>query len=155
MRARLLIVATSAAVVALGLAGCSGGDTVEPLTTTAPTSSTGSATPAPSASASADPAVAADLAKFDSANQGVASSGTIDDHRIVDALAAAGFDKAAMQITPDTTTIGRKVDSIEVSVLVGSTCLIGGFNGTTYSSQSAPALQGGKCLLGNTRAIDW
>ena len=156
MRARLLLVAAVGAIVSVGLVGCSGGDTVEPLTTTAPTSTaSASATDSSSPSASTDPAVAAELAKFDASNRGVAAAGAPDDHGIVDALVAAGFAKSAMQITPDTPTNGRKVAAIEVAVLVGSTCLIGGFNGTAYTSDTAPALAGGKCLLGNTRAIDW
>jgi hypothetical protein len=166
MRARLLLVAAVGATVMIGLAGCTGGDTVAPLTTTAPPASatatpsataTTSATdsPSPSASASVSPAVAADLARFDTANRGAVAAGSPNDHSIVDALAAAGFAKSDMQITPDTTTIGRAADSIEVAVRVGSTCLIGGFNGTAYTSDTAPALAGGKCLLGTTRAINW
>lgn len=75
----------------------------------------------------------------------------------IDALVAAGFDKKAMEVTKDETTIGNVAESIQFSVRWGDNCLIGQ-NGSAvdgYHSTIAPALSTGKCLIGNTRPIDW
>lgn len=76
----------------------------------------------------------------------------------VDALVAAGFDKAAMQVTADETTVGNPVESLQFSVRWGETeCLIGqvgpstGQPVTTVTDQLAE----GRCLIGATRPIDW
>jgi hypothetical protein len=74
---------------------------------------------------------------------------------VIDALVAAGFDKADMQVTPDTTTIGRKVDSVLFSVRIGTECLLGQLSGSQYTSSVQAALTSGTCLVGKTRPIDW
>lgn len=75
----------------------------------------------------------------------------------IDALVAAGFTKADMQLTADTTTIGLKANSIQFSVRLGNTCLIGqnGADAGGYSSLATPVLSTGNCLIGQTRPIDW
>lgn len=75
---------------------------------------------------------------------------------IIDNLVAAGFDKAAMQVTPDTTAVLKgPADSIEFSVRTSHDCLIGQFAGGTYRSLIGPVLSDGGCLVGKTRPIDW
>ena len=75
----------------------------------------------------------------------------------VDALVAAGFDKAAMELTADTTPVGNAAESIQFSVLWGDECLIGQVGPAigTPVSIVAPALLEGGCLVGETRPIDW
>ncbi|MGW8483888.1 DUF6993 domain-containing protein [Microbacterium sp. NPDC055903] len=76
----------------------------------------------------------------------------------IDALVAAGFDKAAMQVTDDETTIGRAVESLQFSVRWGETqCLVGQIGPSTGDPVTAvlPQLAEGRCLVGNTRVIDW
>ena len=75
----------------------------------------------------------------------------------IDALVAAGFNKADMQLTVDTTTIGLKANSIQFSVKLGDTCLIGqnGADAGGYNSMVTPVLSTGACLIGQTRPIDW
>ena len=75
--------------------------------------------------------------------------------RIIDNLVAAGFDKKAMQVTSDTTTLGRDVDSTQFSVRFGSSCLVGSASASGYVGVVGPAVSGVLCLLGTTRAIDW
>ncbi|MBP1242382.1 hypothetical protein ABID92_002173 [Frigoribacterium sp. PvP120] len=124
--------------------------------------------PAPTASAaasaepSADPTITPDstsdeaYAYFDLVARGhVDAGGPKDGRAMVDTLVAAGFDKAAMEVTSDSTSIGRAADSVQFSVLWGSDCLIGQTSGAGYSSQLAPVLGNGSCLVGTTRAIDW
>jgi hypothetical protein len=74
---------------------------------------------------------------------------------VINALVAAGFDKANMQVTPDTTTIGRKVDSVLFSVRIGTECLLGQLSGSQYTSSVQAALASGTCLVGKTRPINW
>jgi hypothetical protein len=75
----------------------------------------------------------------------------------IDALVAAGFTKTDMQLTVDTTTIGLEANSIQFSVKLGDTCLIGqnGADAGGYNSLAAPVLATGNCLIGQTRPIDW
>ncbi|MBW8872796.1 MAG: hypothetical protein JF618_11790, partial [Leifsonia sp.] len=95
---------------------------------------------------------------FDKVNQAtLAANPNAQGRDFIDALVAAGFTKADMQVTVDTTTIGLKANSIQFSVRMGDTCLIGqnGADAGGYSSLVAPALSTGACLIGDTRPIDW
>jgi len=75
---------------------------------------------------------------------------------VIDALVRAGFDKKAMEVTLDDTTIGRNVDSIEFSVAwKKSDCLLGQVGGAGFFTSAAPILSTGKCLVGTTRPITW
>ncbi|MCU1580731.1 MAG: hypothetical protein QOD27_1704 [Microbacteriaceae bacterium] len=95
-------------------------------------------------------------AYFDSVNSAlITSNGTADGKTIVNTLVAAGFDKAAMQLTPDKTSIGVAADSVLFSVRLGDGCLIGQRGPAGYSSSIGPALTGGSCLVGKTRTINW
>jgi hypothetical protein len=158
VRLRLTAAAAIVLTASIALTACTGGSEPAPVVSgsAAASSSSGSATasstPSPSATISA--AAQAALGKFDAANKQIAAStASPTDAQIVSALVAAGFAKSAMEITADQTTIGRHVDSIEVAVKVGPTCLLGGFNGNAYSSETAPVLSTGKCLVGNTAPI--
>ena len=75
----------------------------------------------------------------------------------VDALVAAGFDKSAMQVTPDSTPIGNPVESLQFSVRWADECLIGQVGPATGEAVAVvmPGLEGGGCLIGQTRQIDW
>lgn len=75
----------------------------------------------------------------------------------VDALVAGGFDRAAMQVTSDTTTLGNPAESIQFSVLFAGECLIGQVGPETGEPVAVvlPAIEDGRCLVGATRPIDW
>lgn len=76
----------------------------------------------------------------------------------VDALAAAGFDRSAMQVTQDLTTVGNPVESLQFSVRwAGEECLVGQVGPSTGEPVSVVVdqLAEGRCLVGNTRPIDW
>lgn len=75
----------------------------------------------------------------------------------IDALAAAGFDKAAMQVTEDHSTVGNPAESLQFSVHWGDECLIGQVGPAigTPVTVVVPALAEGTCLVGRTRPIDW
>ncbi|MFF2051589.1 DUF6993 domain-containing protein [Leifsonia sp. NPDC058194] len=150
-------VALAAAVVALALAGCTPGTT--------PTA-TPSATPTPTATATGAPApelvpggtAQQNLPFFNKVNTAtLAANPDAKGRDFIDALVAAGFTKADMQVTVDTTTIGLKANSIQFSVKMGDTCLIGqnGADAGGYNSMTTPVLSTGACLIGQTRPIDW
>ena len=76
----------------------------------------------------------------------------------IDALTAAGFDKTAMQVTEDRSTVGNPAESIQFSVRWGDEeCLIGQVGPSTGEPVTAvmPQLADGRCLIGSTRPIDW
>ncbi len=153
-----------AAAVAATLLGALAACTPEPVSDPAPTETSPAAgqTPAPSETG---PALVADgsaddnLALFTAVTTQVWSSDSRGSGRAyVDALIAAGFDRAAMQVTQDVTTVGNPVESLQFSVRWGETeCLVGQVGPSTGEPVTAvlPQLAEGRCLVGATRAIDW
>lgn len=76
----------------------------------------------------------------------------------IDALIAAGFDRADMQVTQDVSTVGNAAESMQFSVRWGDDeCLIGQVGPSTGQVVTAvmPQLAEGRCLVGTTRSIDW
>ena len=73
---------------------------------------------------------------------------------IVDTLTAAGFDRAAMQVTADTTRVGDPADSILFSVLIDGQCLLGQVAQGALQTQLADVLGSGRCLVGRTLSLD-
>ena len=154
-------------MAALGLAGCTSGSTPQPSTPT----TTSAAIPGGDAT-TASPDAASSPAPVSSATseasqrlplftQTVASVWTgpnpVSGRAYIDALTAAGFDKAAMQVTADQSTIGNAAESIEFAVRIGDQCLVGQVGPSIGDPVTAvlPGLAAGGCLIGQTRAIDW
>lgn len=105
-----------------------------------------------------DGAAADNLPLFSSVTAAVwASEGRVAGRAYVDALAAAGFDKAAMQVTDDETTVGNPAESIQFAVRWGDECLVGQVGPATGNPVTVvvPVLAEGTCLVGQTRPIDW
>lgn len=86
-----------------------------------------------------------------------ASPDQVSGRAYVDALVAAGFDKAAMEVTYDRTTIDDPAESIMFSVQWGDECLVGQVGPVTGDPVTAvlPVVPESGCLIGNTRPIDW
>ena len=119
-----------------------------------------STSPSPSASASAAPdnSAVGQKQRFDETNAATleAAGGANPGGRaFIDGLVAAGFDKAAMQVTPDKTAISLDADNVQFSVLIGEDCFVGQFGNVGYQSAVLPVLSTGACLVGTTRPIDW
>lgn len=85
----------------------------------------------------------------------VAADANAQGRALVDALVAAGFPKDRMEVTADATPLGNAVDSILVSVHMPDACLVGQRAKDGFSAHVEPALSSGRCLVGQTRAIDW
>ena len=116
--------------------------------------------PAPVAPPTLRPELSADenLAYFDSVNLGVVAANRLAGGRdFIDALVAAGFDRAQMQVTADRTTVDLQADSVQFAVL---------FQGRVPRRPIRPRIRRlprrraararhGGCLVGQTRPIDW
>lgn len=153
---RFAVSAVGLAFAAALMAGC-----------TAPAEPTPSATPTPTETAAVEPA-APELLPDGTAEENLPFfRGVVEqvwggpDHvsgrAYVDALTAVGFDKAAMQVTEDQSTVGNPAESIQFSVRWGEECLVGQVGPATGGAVTAvlPGLADGGCLLGQTRPIDW
>lgn len=153
-------VAATALLAVVVLAGC----TAEaPAPTASATStnaaSTPSATPSPTkAEFSADGSAEDNLPVFTATVEEVWASEDRESGRAyIDALVTAGFDKSAMEVTEDFSTVGNAAESIQFAVMWGDECLAGQVGQATGDPVTTvlPALAEGTCLVGNTRAIDW
>nr|WP_315267101.1 hypothetical protein [Microbacterium lemovicicum] len=156
------------AVIALLVAGCTAGPSDPAPAEPAPTGDGGSPSATASAPGAAEPTLPPALIPTGSAGDNLplfasvvdtvwANGAPVTGRTYVDALTAAGFDKAAMQVTQDATTIGNPAEAIQFAVRWGEECLTGQVGPTTPSPGTArrPGRPSGGCLLGETRAIDW
>lgn len=141
---------------ALLLSGC--GPAASP--TLRPTQVSPSASAAPVAPAYTPDGTASDnLPLFtDTVAQVWGTDQRVSGRAYIDALVVAGFDRAAMQVTQDVSTVGNPAESLQFSVRWGATeCLVGQVGPSTGDPVTAvlPQLADGRCLIGTTRAIDW
>ena len=146
-----------AAVIAFGAVACTPGGEAPVTPSPAPTPS---AVPSDAAPMLVPDGSAADnLPLFAQITQDVwATEQRAAGRAYIDALVAAGFDKAAMQVTYDETSIGDPVDSIQFAVRWDDEeCLVGqvGPSIPEPAAKVLPALGTDRCLLGATRPIDW
>lgn len=160
MRRSILVAAVL--VGTISWAGCVQKSPVSTPSAAASGSSTASGTATPAAPPEPAPVLvpdgtaAANRAFFDSVNNALfTANGSADGRTIIDNLVASGFDKSAMQVTPDKTPTNGNVDAILFAVRVKDACLVGQHGGSGYSSSVIPALANGSCLIGKTRTIDW
>ncbi len=156
--------ATAAAIaLAIALTGCT---SPAPATSPTPASSTPVAEASPSPTTVEEPVIALvpggtaedNLPFFSSVVAGVwASPEQTAGRAYIDALTASGFDKAAMQVTYDESTVGNAAESIQFSVRWGEQCLVGQVGPATGEPVTVvlPALAEGTCLVGDTRPLDW
>lgn len=87
-----------------------------------------------------------------------ASESQVQGAAYIDALTAAGFDRSAMAVTKDESTVGRPAETIQFSVAWGTEeCLVGQVGPSTGSpvTRVMPQLADGRCLIGELRPIDW
>ncbi|MFE6255657.1 DUF6993 domain-containing protein [Agromyces sp. NPDC057865] len=160
------VLALAGLALAVGACGCAAGGSAH-VASPAPSAVTDASdepvetpAPAPAASPTLSPHLSAaeNLAFFDAVNLGVVSANAEAGGRdFIDALVAAGFDRAQMQVTADRTTVDLAADSVQFSVLFQGECLVGQYGPASggYHSAERPALGTGGCLVGQTRPIDW
>lgn len=151
--ARAGLGAALAVLLALGLAGCVDAPEPQPRPTGTPTA--GSEEPAPP-ELDLEGTAADNLAYFDLVNTTFIGGGVaIDGRAFIDNLVAAGFPKSDMEVTSDRTAINGAADNIQFAVRINGTCLIGQYGNVGYASTTADLLETGRCLVGQTRPIDW
>lgn len=143
----------------MALTGCASASAPNPGND-AKAKSTAAATPTSAATVYVPDGSAADnLPLFTSVVADVWSSDArVSGRAYIDALVEAGFDREAMQVTPDTTTVGNPVESLQFSVRWGADeCLVGQVGPSTGAPVTVvlPQLAEGRCLVGATRPIDW
>src|SRR5690606_27507047 len=132
-----------------------------PTADPSPTASASTAAPAPAPTGPVlhpDGDAADNLPLFAAVTAQVWASGDKGKGRAyLDALVAAGFTKADMQVTKDRRTVGNAAESLQFSVQWGDECLIGQVGPATGAPVTVvmPAIEGGSCLIGQTRPIDW
>jgi hypothetical protein len=148
--------AATALLAVVVLAGC----TAEaPAPTASATSTNAAAMPSPTkAEFTADGSAEDNLPVFTATVEEVWASEDRESGRAyIDALVTAGFDKSAMEVTEDFSTVGNAAESIQFAVMWGDECLAGQVGQATGDPVTTvlPALAEGTCLVGNTRAIDW
>ena len=159
-RSRAAVAAAAGAaglVLMLALSACT--TAPDPGPTARPTSTpSGTATPTPEP----DPVLVptgdaeANLPYFDLVNKRLLDTvPTPNGQQLVENLVAAGFAKADMEVTPDTTVGSEAASTIQFSVRANGSCLIGQTGAAGYNALAAPLLGTGKCLVGKTRAIDF
>lgn len=146
---------------ALGLAACAPEPEPAPTATTSPAPGTA----APTASPEADPVLVPDGSAEDNlplfariVDEVWQSERRAEGRAYIDALAAAGFDTSAMQVTRDESTVGNPAESILFSVRWADECLIGQVGpetGEPVTSVQETLGADRVCLLGETRPIDW
>jgi len=153
--ARLPVIAVTLLAVAITLAGC-----VPVAPQPVPTVSR-TATPTPTPTETPDP----ELVAGGTAGQNrpfvefvisalLESTSQPSSLAIIDTLVAAGFDKASMEITKDTTRVGDPADSILFSVLISGQCLLGQVAQGSVATELGDVLGTGRCLVGRTLSLD-
>ena len=160
---RAVIVASAAIAMALVLAGCTGGSPMPTSSATVVPETTASAQPTPTATEPATPTfidggtAAENLPVFTSVVDEVwATPAQVTGRAYIDELVAVGFDRAAMELTPDVSTVGNPAESIQFSVRVADECLLGQVGPATGEPVTivAPILAEGTCLIGETVPVD-
>lgn len=134
-----------------------------PSSTGSATAGSPSATPTPTPTSTApalvpDGSASDNLAYFAAIVNAVAAGpDSAAGRAYIDALVAGGFDKSAMQVTKDQSTVGNAAESIQFSVLWSGECLVGQVGPATGPPVAVvlPAVGSGTCLIGSTRPIDW
>ena len=162
----LLLLTATVATLAAVLSGCTSPGSAEPAPAATETAEAGPTpseepteapeTPRPEPTLDTNGSALQNLDYFDAVNERLLEEQDSPDGRaFIDNLIAAGFDRKAMEVTPDRTAIDLEADNIQFSVRIGEHCLLGQFGNTGYVSAVGDALSTGKCLVGKTRPIDW
>lgn len=137
----------AAVVLMLALVGCS---EASPMPTVSGTSTPSpSATPTPSPEPDFTGDAADNQAFFDMVNRELIDSGVeLGGAVFIDNLVANGYSREAMEVTSDTTAIGRDADNIVFSIRFDNTCLLGQWGNIGYTSLVTEVLSTGRCIVG-------
>jgi hypothetical protein len=148
-RRALACAAATGVLAVLLLAGCTSPEPMPTPTDTGTSSASPTPTPTPTPEPVFDGTAEQNQAYFDQINRElIAAGGTLNGGAFVGNLAAHGYDRAAMEVTPDTTAIGVAADNIVFSIRFGDTCLLGQWGNIGYTSLTSAVLSTGRCIVG-------
>ena len=136
------------------LAGCTTPSPEPSHTVAAPPSQepTPTPTPTPTPEAIVDGTAAENQEFFDTVNRELIASGTaLNGAAFVDNLVSHGYDRAVMEVTPDTTAIGVAADNIVFTIRFADSCLLGQWGNIGYTSLVTDIPSTGRCLIGTPR----
>ena len=89
---------------------------------------------------------------FDFVNEELIESGTaLNGAAFIGNLEAHGYQRAAMEVTPDTTAIGVAADNIVFSIRFADSCLLGQWGNIGYTSLVTDIPSTGRCIIGTPR----
>ena len=149
-RSRRSLAWAGAVVSVLLLAGCTAPSPEPTRTTTAPASQ--EPTPTPTLEPIPDGTAAENQAFFDQVNEQLIASGTaLNGAAFIDNLVSHGYDRAVMEVTPDTTAIGIPADNIVFSIRFADACLLGQWGNIGYTSIVTDIPSTGRCIIGTPR----
>ena len=141
----------AAAAVAL-LAGCTAPAPETTPTASAPASERPTPTPTPDPEPVLGGTAEQNQPFFDHTNRELIDSGAaLNGPAFIENLVAQGYDRAAMEVTPDTTAIGLAADNIVFSIRFGESCLLGQWGNIGYTSLVTEVLSTGRCIVGTAR----
>jgi hypothetical protein len=143
------------ATIAFALVACAPEPTPAPQPSA--TTTTESASPSPTPTAEPGSAEALRPSFTETVEAVWADDRSVAGRDYIDALVAAGFEKDAMQVTRDRTSVDDPADSIQFSVHIGEECLVGQVGPSVRGPIVAllPETPEQTCLIGQTRPIDW
>jgi hypothetical protein len=111
------------------------------------------ATPTPDPTLNGDGSALQNLEYFTWVLQAAVDDGVKTGPNFINALAAAGFKKKNMELTPAKTAIGLDADNIQFSVKINDTCLLGQYGNVGLATAAMPVLETGRCIVGSDRAV--
>jgi len=153
--ARALLVSLTALALAIGLSACGGGPAPAPSGSITPTATAlgpePSATPTPDPTLRPDGSALQNLEYFTWVLERAVDDGARKGADFIKALDRAGFDKKRMEVTPDRTAINLDADSVQFSVKINGTCLLGQYGNVGLATAAMPVLETGRCIIGSDR----
>lgn len=146
----------AALCLTVAIAGCSSQPAPVATATATPTITAPTPQPTSAPTLKADGTALQNIAYFELVLQQLLEvNGNPTGREIIDHLVVSGFDKSQMEVSASKTAIGGKVDSVQFSVAMGDSCLIGQWFPGEYNAITAPLLGTNTCLVGKTAPIDW
>jgi len=143
--------ALALASVAL-LAGCTAPAPTPTSSGSAPASEQPTSTPTPDPEPVLDGTATENQPFFDFVNRQLIDSGTtLNGAAFIANLEAHGYQRAAMEVTPDTTAIGIAADNIVFSIRFSDSCLLGQWGNIGYTSIVTDIPSTGRCIIGTPR----
>lgn len=151
-RTRAAVACALAAAALVLLAGCTTPSPAPSGSASAPASETPTPKPTVVPKPVLDGTAAQNQEFFDYVNRQLIDSGaTLNGAAFIDNLESHGYQRAAMEVTPDETAIGIPADNIVFSIRFADSCLMGQWGNIGYTSIVTDIPSTGRCIIGTPR----